>query len=79
MIAIFSIVARRLFHILEADRISDALRRAIKHTTVIMLISDTPSVENMLTTEEAVLIVLVVLIVLLAVLIIDDNKCLVSY
>jgi hypothetical protein len=79
MIAIFSIVARRLFHILEADRISDALRRAIRQTTVIMLISDTPSVENMLTTDDVVLIVLVVLKVLLTVLIIDDNKCLASY
>ena len=79
MIAIFSIVARRLFHILEADRISDALRRAIRHTTVMMLISDTPNVENVLTTDDVVLNVLVVLIVLLTVLNIDDSKCLTSY
>jgi hypothetical protein len=64
---------------LEADRISDALRRAIRHTTVMMLISDTPNVENMLTTDDVVLNVLVVLIVLLTVLNIDDSKCLTSY
>jgi hypothetical protein len=72
-------VASRLFHILEADRISDALRRAIRHTTVMILISDTPNVENMLTTDDVVLNVLVVLIVLLTVLNIDDSKCLTSY
>ena len=64
---------------MEADRISDALRRAIRHTTVMMLISDTPNVENMLTTDDVVLNVLVVLIVLLTVLNIDDSKCLTSY
>jgi hypothetical protein len=79
IIAKFSIVASRLFHILEADSISDALRRAIRHTTVMMLISDTPNVENMLTTDDVVLNVLVVLIVLLTVLNIDDSKCLTSY
>lgn len=79
IIARFSMVANRLFHILEADSISDALRRAIRHTTVMMLISDTPNVENVLTTDDVVLNVLVVLIVLLTVLNIDDSKCLTSY
>lgn len=73
-IARFSIVAKRLFHRLEAESISDALRSAIRHTTIITLISDTPTVANMLTTEDVVLRVLVVLNVLLTVLIIDDNK-----
>jgi len=79
IIARFSMVASLLFHILEADSISDALRRAIRHTTVMMLISDTPNVENVLTTDDVVLNVLVVLIVLLTVLNIDDSKCLTSY
>ncbi len=73
MIARFSIVDRRLFQWVEADKISDALRSAIRHTTVIMLISDTPTVANILTTEDVVLRVLVVLKVLLTVLIIDDS------
>jgi hypothetical protein len=68
-------VARRLFHSFEADSISDALRRPIRQTTVIMLISDTPKVENMLTTDDVVLNVLVVLTVLN----IDDSKSLSSY
>lgn len=72
-IARFSIVARRLFHRLEADSISDALRSAMRHTTITTLISDTPTVANMLTTEDVVLRVLVVLNVL-TVLNMDDNK-----
>ena len=79
IIARFSMVASRLFHILEADRISDALRRAIRHTTVMILISDTPNVENVLTTDDVVLNVLAVLIELLTLFNIDDNKCLTSY
>jgi hypothetical protein len=75
IIARFSMVASRLFHILEADRISDALRRAIRHTTVMMLVSDTPNVENVLKTDDVVLNVLAVLTVLN----IDDSKCLTSY
>jgi hypothetical protein len=58
----FNIVDKRLFHSLEAERISDALRSAIRHTTLITLTSDTPSVANMLITE-VVLRTLVVLIV----------------
>jgi hypothetical protein len=80
MIARLSMLDRRLFQSLEAESISDALRRAIRHTTETTLISETPRVENMLTTEEVVLSVLValnvlvVLNVLLTVLNIDDNK-----
>jgi len=76
----FSMVDRRLFHSLEADRISDALSRAIKHTTETTLISETPTTENMLTTDDVVLNVLValkvlvVLNVLLTVLNMDDNN-----
>ena len=82
-IARFSMVDRRLFQTWEADKISDALRRAIKQTTVIMLISDTPNVANIPMTDVVVLNVLrvlvalnvlVVLNVLLTVLNIDDNK-----
>ena len=47
--------ARRLSQTRDADKISDALRRAIKQTTVIMLISETPNVANIPTTDEAVL------------------------
>jgi len=68
-----SIVARRLFHNDDAERISEALRRAIRQTTEITLTSETPIVENVLTTEDVVLRVLVVLNVLLTVLNIDDN------
>ncbi len=74
----FSIVDRRLFHSLEADRISEALRSTIRDTTVMMLISDTPIVENMLIAEEVALKVLVVLSVLLTVLNMDDNICFAS-
>jgi hypothetical protein len=82
MIARLSMVARRLFQTCEADRISDALSRAMRQTTVMMLISDTPNVANIPMTDEVVLSVLrvlvalkvlVVLIVLLTVLNIDDN------
>ena len=58
IIARLSIVDRRLFHILDADRISDALRRAIRQMTDMTLTSDTPIVETALTTEDVVLIVL---------------------
>jgi len=77
IIARFSMVDSRLFQYVEADRISDALSSAIRHTTIITLISDTPTVANMLTTDDVVLAalnVLVVLNVLLTVLNIDDNK-----
>lgn len=63
----------RLFHNEEAERISEALRRAIRQITDITLTSDTPIVENVLTTDEVVLRVLVVLNVLLTVLNMDDN------
>jgi hypothetical protein len=81
-IARLSIVDRRLFQTWEADKISDALSRAIRQTTVIMLISDTPNVANIPITDDVVLSVLrvlvalnvlVVLNVLLTVLNIDDN------
>jgi hypothetical protein len=65
-----------LFQSEDADRISDALSRAIKQTTETTLISDTPTTENMLTTEDVVLVVLKVLVVLnvlLTVLNIDDS------
>jgi hypothetical protein len=63
-IARFNRVERRLFHRLEADSISDALRRTIKHTTVMTLNSDTPIVENMPMTDDVVLKVLPAVIVL---------------
>lgn len=73
----FSIVDRRLFQWFEADRISEALSSAIRHITLTTLISETPIVAKVLTTE-VVLRVLVALIdvalmVLLTVLNIDDN------
>jgi hypothetical protein len=74
MIAKFSIVAMRRFHIVEADSISDALRRAIKQITDIMLTSDMPIVENMLTADDVALNVLLVVNVLLVMLIMDDSK-----
>ena len=46
----------------------------MRHTTETTLISDTPTVENMLMTEDVVLKVLVVLNVLLTVLNRDDNN-----
>jgi len=77
--ATFSIVERRLFQQDEADRISEALSRAMRQTTVTMLISETPIVANVLTTDVvlAALMVLVALLValmvLLTVLIMDDS------
>lgn len=64
---------RRLFHSDEAERISEALRRAIRQITDITLTSETPMVENVLTTDDVVLSVLAVLMVLLTVLNMDDN------
>jgi hypothetical protein len=63
-IAKFSEVDRRLFHNFEADRISDALRSTIRHMTLIMLRSDTPTVANMPMTEVVAVVTLVALIVL---------------
>ena len=73
-IAKFSEVDKLLFHNFEADRISDALRSTIRHMTLIILRSDTPTVANILITD-VVLIALVVLRVLVAliVLIIEDS------
>ena len=68
-IARFSITDKRLLHWLEADKISDAQSKAIRHTTLITLISDIPTVANVLTTD----VVLAALIVLLTVLNIEDN------
>lgn len=72
----FSMTDKRLFQYLEADRISEALSKAMRQMTVIMLMSDTPIVENMLTTDEVVLNVLVVLrvLVVLSVLNIDESS-----
>lgn len=69
-IARFRSVESRLFHSFEAERISDALSNAIRHTTVIMLTSDTPVRENALTIADVVLNALVVLKTLLAVVIV---------
>lgn len=74
MIARFSIVAIRRFHIVEADSISDALRRAIRQITDITLTSDMPIVENMLTADDVAPNVLLVVNVLLVMLIMDDSK-----
>lgn len=62
MMARLSMIARRLFQRDEAERISDALSRAIRQITLITLTSETPMVANMLITE-VVLRTLVVLIV----------------
>ena len=43
IMARFSIMERRLFQSLDADRTSEQLRRAIRQMTVIMLISGTPT------------------------------------
>ena len=71
-----STVERRLCQQDEAESISEALRRAIRHMTLTTLISATPTVANVLT-AEVVLIVLVALavalMVLLTVLIIDES------
>ena len=74
-------VERRLFHCDEADRISEALSKIIKQITLITLISETPTVAKVVTTDVVLaalivlvaLIVLAALIVLLTVLNIDDN------
>jgi hypothetical protein len=71
IIARFSMVDMRLFHSLDADKISYAARRPIRQTVVMMLISETPDVENKLV-AEVVLKTLRVLVALI-VLIIDDN------
>ncbi len=63
-IARFNSVDKRLFQSFEAESISEALSRAIKQITVIMLISDTPVRENALTIADVVLNALVVLNVL---------------
>ena len=71
-----STVERRLCQQDEAESISEALRRAMRHMTLTTLISATPTVANVLT-AEVVLIVLVALavalMVLLTVLIIDES------
>ena len=74
--AMLSTVERRLCQQDEAESISEALRRAMRHMTLTTLISATPKVANVLT-AEVVLIVLVALavalMVLLTVLIIDES------
>ena len=71
-----STVERRLCQQDEAESISEALRRAMRHMTLTTLISATPTVANVLT-AEVVLIVLVALavalMVLLTVLIIGES------
>jgi hypothetical protein len=62
IMAKFNIIDRRSFHSFDAEMSSDALRSAIKHIMLIILISDIPSVANILTTE-VVLRTLVVLMV----------------
>ena len=88
IIATFSRVDTRLFHSLDADKISHAARSPIRLTTVMMLTSETPNVENMLVADDVALktfralvalSVLVVLMVLLTVLNIDDNIWFSSY
>ena len=77
----FSIEERRLFQSVEADNISEALSKAMRQITLITLISETPNVANVLTTDVvlAVLIVLVALMVLAALMVLltvlsmDDN------
>ena len=71
----FSIEERRLFQCVEADSISEALSKAIRQITLTTLISETPNVAKVLTTDVVltVLIVLAVLMVLLTVLSMDDN------
>ena len=77
--AMLSTVERRLCQQDEAESISEALRRAIRHMTLTTLISATPTVANVLTAEVVlvalnVLVALAVaLMVLLTVLIIDES------
>jgi len=71
-----STVERRLCQQDEAESISEALRRAMRHMTLTTLISATPTVANVLTAEVVlnVLVALAVaLMVLLTVLIIDES------
>lgn len=63
--AMFNTVERRLCQKDEAESISEALRRAMRHMTLTTLTSATPTVAKVLTTE-VVLRVLVVLNVLVA-------------
>jgi len=77
----FITVDRRLFQYVEADRISEALRRAMRHMTLTTLIGGNPIVAKVLTTDVvlaalmvlAALIVLAALMVLLTVLNMDDS------
>ncbi len=72
-----------MFQCVEADRISEALSSAIRQMTLTTLISETPSVAKVLTTDVAlrvlvvlnvlVALIVVALIVLLTVLNIDDS------
>ena len=74
--AMLSTVERRLCQQDEAESISEALRRAMRHMTLTTLISATPKVANVLTAEVVlnVLVALAVaLMVLLTVLIIDES------
>lgn len=71
----FRTVDRRLCQHDEAESISEALRRAMRHITLTTLTSETPKVAKVLTTE-VVLVALaaaVALIVLLTVLNIDES------
>jgi len=68
-----STVERRLCQQDEAESISEALRRAMRHMTLTTLISATPTVANVLTTEVVLNVLAalaVALMVLLTVLII---------
>jgi len=74
--AMLSTVERRLCQQDEAESISEALRRAMRHMTLTTLISATPTVANVLTAEVVlnVLVALAVaLMVLLTVLIIGES------
>lgn len=73
IMARFNMVDKRLFQSDEAERISEALSKAIRQITEMTLTSETPMVEKVLTTDDVVLRVLVVLSVLLTVLNMDDN------
>jgi hypothetical protein len=71
--AMLSTVERRLCQQDEAESISEALRRAMRHMTLTTLISATPTVANVLTTEVVLNVLAalaVALMVLLTVLII---------
>jgi hypothetical protein len=66
---------RCLLHSWEADRISEQLSKAMRHTTLMMLASGTPTCANMLMADEERLRVLLLLIVLS---IEDINSCLLT-